>query len=84
MGSKQHLQANASWPWETTVDGKPVGSFEVFNQGQTLRFTIAWSDKAQEIHDNTTNSGIRNAHNEFLNNNQLSNHIMSNYDSGKW
>ncbi|XP_060067488.1 polycomb protein SUZ12-like [Ylistrum balloti] len=65
--------------WETIMDGKAVGAFEVFNTYPTLRFTISWTDTAQDLHNT---SGMLDAHQEFLSNNQYSSHILSNYNSG--
>ncbi|XP_070579549.1 polycomb protein suz12-A-like isoform X2 [Ptychodera flava] len=44
MGSKANNRRTASW--ETIMDGKPVGPFEVFNIGPTLKFHLSWSSTA--------------------------------------
>ncbi|XP_006821150.1 polycomb protein suz12-like [Saccoglossus kowalevskii] len=44
LGSRVNNRRTASW--ETIMDGKPVGPFEVFNIGPTLKFTLSWMSTA--------------------------------------
>ncbi|KAK3091279.1 hypothetical protein FSP39_018564 [Pinctada imbricata] len=75
---EQGNKSNASW--ESVMEGKPVGSFEIFNYYPTLHMTLCWRDEVKQEPD--FNSGISTAHNEFLNNNQYSSHFMSAFSSG--
>ncbi|XP_077980305.1 polycomb protein suz12-like [Glandiceps talaboti] len=46
VGSRINNRRTASW--ETIMDGKPVGPFEVFNIGPTLKFHLSWCNAALE------------------------------------
>ncbi|XP_046581921.1 polycomb protein SUZ12-like isoform X2 [Haliotis rubra] len=78
LGSQPLPKGQAAW--ETVMDGKAVGPFEVFNKCPTLKFSLRWTETAQGAGDHAS---VKAAQEEFINNNQLANHILDNDNSGK-
>ncbi|ESP03845.1 hypothetical protein LOTGIDRAFT_71464, partial [Lottia gigantea] len=78
QGLKSMQKKNATW--ETVVDGKSMGPYEVFSNRPTLKFDLVWTPTVEENgHHVCTNS----SENEFITNNQLASHIVDTQISGR-
>ncbi|KAK6171410.1 hypothetical protein SNE40_019604 [Patella caerulea] len=77
QGLKSMQKKNATW--ETVIDGKTMGPYEVFSNRPTLKFHLTWTATAQE---NGNHCYISTAQDEFVSNNQLASHILDTQISG--
>ncbi|XP_064602892.1 polycomb protein suz12-like isoform X2 [Liolophura sinensis] len=68
LGTKALPKKQATW--ETVLDGKSVGPFEVFNRGPTLKFTLVWKDVV-ENEQGVERTSTRNHYNNHCINNSI-------------
>ncbi|KAL3876031.1 hypothetical protein ACJMK2_033918 [Sinanodonta woodiana] len=64
LGSKSPPKKQGTW--ETVLNGKAVGPFEVFNRCPTLKFSLSWKDVSSSS-STTAGSEVLNAYSEFNN-----------------